>query len=113
MNKEVATEHIQLKLTPSEFKPYKALLDSSGLKRAALFKKIVLNRVVEISETKESPEKERVIFLANKTSNNINQIAKNINQAYRGGVVSEHLYRQTLNNLIALEKLFSGALNKC
>ena len=114
MKKEVATEHIQIKLTPSEFEQFKPLLEASGLKRATLFKKIVLGREIQVSQSKlTSPEKNRIVFLTNKTSNNINQIAKNINQAYRGGVVNEHLYIATLNNLISLEKLFAGALNKC
>ncbi|WP_299496401.1 hypothetical protein [uncultured Shewanella sp.] len=114
MTKEKATEHIQVKLTPTEFKPFGDILESTNLKRGTLFKKVILSREIEIAvNNKNNPDKERVVFLANKASNNINQIAKSINQAYRGGIVNERLYIETLNKLISLEKLFSGAIDKC
>ncbi|MBS0044830.1 hypothetical protein KFE26_21420 [Shewanella sp. M16] len=114
MSKEKATEHIQIKLTPTEFKPYGELLAVTGLKSATLFKKILLSREVELAIDKNANvDRKRLVFLANKASNNINQIAKSLHQAHRGGIVNERVYVETLNNLISLEKLFSGALDKC
>jgi hypothetical protein len=112
--KEKATEHIQLKLTPTEYEPFKKLLGVTNLKQATLFRKIVLGNDINVVQVEgKSAERKRAVFFANKASNNINQIAKNLNQAYRGGVINEHLYIQTLNKLITLEKLFSGAIDKC
>ena len=113
-NKEISSVHIQFKITPSEYVPYDNILVATGMTRAALFKMIVLNKEVVLKLGNEGKEeRDRLVFLSNKASNNINQIAKNVNQAYRGGVINESLYVQTLNNLISLEKLFSGAIDKC
>lgn len=116
MSKEIATEHIQIKLTKAEFEPYKKLMAAANIKKGTLFRKVVLGQDINIVQSKskaQSKESERIIFLANKASNNINQIAKSLNQAYRGGVVNEQVYLKTLNNLVSIEKLFNGAIDKC
>ncbi|WP_257969713.1 plasmid mobilization relaxosome protein MobC [Vibrio parahaemolyticus] len=53
------------------------------------------------------------MFLANKTSNNINQIAKKLNQAYRGEVVSERNYHKIMNELIGVRSAFEKGMDKC
>ena len=55
----------------------------------------------------------RMIFLASKASNNINQIARKLNSSHRGGVVSEKTYVDILNKLITIESAYIKAMNKC
>lgn len=117
MEKESATIHIQTRLTPTEYKPFKIVIENFGIKNAELFRKVILSNeknMVKVSgSAQESYAQKRMIFLANKTSNNINQIAKRLNQAYRGGVVSERNYLQVMNDLIGVRSAFEKGVNKC
>ncbi|EKY4193705.1 plasmid mobilization relaxosome protein MobC [Vibrio harveyi] len=117
MEKESATIHIQTRLTPTEYKPFKIVIENFGIRKAELFRKVILSNeknMVKVSgSAQESYAQKRMIFLANKTSNNINQIAKRLNQAYRGGVVSERNYLQVMNDLIGVRSAFEKGVNKC
>ncbi|PCD85915.1 plasmid mobilization relaxosome protein MobC [Vibrio mediterranei] len=117
MKKEVSTVHVQAKLTPSEYEPFKQLIEITGLKKATLIKKVILsnkNNVFCVEKSKEEIEsKKRMLFLANKASNNINQIAKRLNQAYRGEIVSERNYRQIMNDLVGVRATFEKGVDKC
>ncbi|MCG9625389.1 plasmid mobilization relaxosome protein MobC [Vibrio mediterranei] len=117
MKKEVSTVHIQAKLTPSEYEPFKQLIKITGSKKATLFKQVILsnkNNVVFLGQSAEDEaRKQRMIFLANKASNNINQLAKRLNQAYRGEVVSERNYRQIMNDLVGVRAAFEKGMDKC
>ena len=48
----------------------------------------------------------RIIFLLNKTSNNINQIAKGINTANLSGKLNQLAYAQALGNLAVVQNDF-------
>ncbi|MFW8631648.1 relaxosome NikA [Vibrio natriegens] len=117
MEKESATIHIQTRLTPSEYEPFKTVIEHFDIKKSELFRKVILSNeknMVEVSGTaKETDAQKRMVFLANKTSNNINQIAKKLNQAYRGEVVSEQNYLKVLNELIGVRSAFEKGMSKC
>lgn len=117
MEKESATIHIQTRLTPSEYEPFKTVIENFDIKKSELFRKVILSNeknMVEVSgSAKETDAQKRMVFLANKTSNNINQIAKKLNQAYRGEVVSERNYLKVLNELVGVRSAFEKGMNKC
>ncbi|NIY83692.1 MobC family plasmid mobilization relaxosome protein [Vibrio hepatarius] len=117
MDREKATIHIQTRLTPSEYKPFKKVIDTFGVNRADLFRRVILsneNNLVEVGGSNQITEaQQRVVYLANQTSNNINQIARKLNQAYLGGVVSERLYLRMMNELIGVRLAFEKGMDKC
>ena len=61
----------------------------------------------------KTSEAKKVLFFANKTSNNLNQLAKKFNTHDKQGLVNKSLYHSVLNRLIAIEGLFKSALKKC
>ncbi|MGR2997595.1 relaxosome NikA [Vibrio vulnificus] len=114
MAKEKATIHVQAKLTPSEFEPFQKVMEETGIKQATLIRQVLLANKEFIVEPKETPkDKARLLFLANKSSNNINQLAKRVHQAYRADVVSQRLYMETLNGLKSIQHLMTEAVKKC
>ncbi|HBC3568517.1 TPA: relaxosome NikA [Vibrio parahaemolyticus] len=117
MEKESASIHIQARLTPSEYAPFEKIIGITGLKKATLFRKVILsnkNNVVCLTQSAEEEEsRKRMLFLANKTSNNINQLAKKLHQAYRGEVVSERNYLRIMNDLVGVRSAFEKGLDKC
>ncbi|HGZ7314678.1 TPA: relaxosome protein [Vibrio parahaemolyticus] len=112
--KENRTVPISFRLTESEYSPFKLILETTELTRTEFFRRVFLNNEYYF-DVKEKPSQdyERLLFLFNKTSNNLNQVAHKLNSAYRGDVVSEKVYLETLNNLVSIERLLRGALDKC
>ena len=114
MKKEKLTENISFRLAESEFAPYKAVLAKSNIKRSKLFRDTFIAKSNAIALPKENTKThQRLLFIASKTSNNINQIARKLNSAYRGGVISEKIFVESLNHLISIERNLSGAIEKC
>ncbi|HGS4928087.1 TPA: plasmid mobilization relaxosome protein MobC [Vibrio parahaemolyticus] len=116
MEKESASIHVQARLTPSEYAPFKKLIEITGTKKATLFRHVILsnkNNVVYLGKSSEEEAKKRMVFLANKASNNLNQIAKRLNQAHRGEVVREQHYTRMMNELIGLRSAFEKGIDQC
>lgn len=68
---------------------------------AAYLRECILRSQV-VARPKPSADRKRMLFLMNKASNNINQLAHQVNAAHRSGVISEGTYLRVLFNLDAL-----------
>lgn len=69
---------------------------------------------VNIKLTERKPvEYNKLIFIANKTSNNINQIAKRLNTDNKKGILSDTHYIRAINELISVKQLLKGVLDAC
>lgn len=114
MTQEKLVKIVTFRLSESEFEPYKKILDETDIKKSRLFREVFIAKSGAIELPKEqSKSTKRLLFLASKASNNINQIARKLNNAYRTGIINEKVYLETLNNLISLERSFAGAIDKC
>lgn len=99
LNKVVA-----IRLNDEEYKSIKNKFKDTDLKDSALFRELLLSKSAQIEVKKEdSKDYSRAVFLINKTSNNINQLAKAINTAYRSEAVSESLFLTYLKELQAIQ----------
>ncbi|RJX65820.1 plasmid mobilization relaxosome protein MobC [Vibrio sinensis] len=113
-NKENKNVPISFRLTESEYEPYKKIMETTELTKTEFFRRIFLNQEYTFNVNERRPvEYDKLLFIFNKSGNNLNQIAHKLNSAYRGNVISEKVYIETLNNLISIERLLQGALNKC
>lgn len=98
---------IAFRVSEDEFAEHANSFAASGLTLSAYARRIWLEGQVTI--TQPSKNNERLVFLYNKSSNNLNQLAHRINEARRGGVLSEKLYLKLANHLVAIrELLLSG-----
>lgn len=88
-------------------------LAASKMKKSAFFREVFINSNVNITVESAPPKDyKRLLFLVNKSSNNLNQIAHKINLYHSQGIISDLLYRKLLNNLITIrDLLFSGVKN--
>lgn len=112
--KENKDEVVTFRLSENQFKPFKVLIEKSGFKKGKVIREILLSKSKTASLPKsQSKENKRLVFLANKTSNNINQLARKLNIDYKDGIVTEATYKTLLNNLINIEKSFSKAIERC
>ncbi len=113
-SKENRSIPISFRLTASEFELYTDVLARTKLTKTDFFRGVFLEKKYTFHVHEKRPvEYDRLLFLFNKTSNNMNQIAHKLNGAYRRGIVSEKVYVEYLNNLISIERLLDGYINKC
>ncbi len=99
---------VSLRLTEEENASFDDARLRTGLNNSKLFRELLLNKEPVFKEYSQS--KERLVFLFNKASNNLNQLSLRVNTAYRRGIVSERLYITVHNDLIAIrDLLLAGA----
>lgn len=105
---------VTFRLSFSEFQPFQEIIKKTGINKSKLMRNVVIAKTENIVLPKESSvDIKRILFLANKTSNNINQIAKRINYDYMIGKLDDKKYKTILNNLINIERSFFYAIDKC
>jgi len=102
---------ISVRLTEEEFEPFKKILESTEISKSEFFRLVLLNRIADLpSKPKVTTDYKHCLFYFNKTSNNLNQIAKRINIDAKNGSVTDATYRRFMNTLISISNLLSGAL---
>ncbi|MFH6840971.1 plasmid mobilization protein [Providencia sp. 2024EL-00732] len=82
---------VSFRLTDEEYAPFKDIIEKMDVSKSEFFRMMVLGQVNAIPklETRKPPEYDRILFLVNKASNNLNQIAKQINIAYKENTITE------------------------
>ena len=106
---------ISLRLTDEEYQSFHEYFTSLEVSRSEFFRMVILNRLDDIPTLKQKRpvEYRELLRLFNKSSNNINQIAKKINTEYRNGFISESTYLRYLNVLVNIRDAFVAGINKC
>lgn len=100
---EKLTRLVSFRLTAADHADWLAKVETSGLKPSAFFRDAVLtNKTQIVARPKASPERGRLVYLMNKTSNNINQLAHRANADHLAGVISETTYIRILAELETL-----------
>ena len=104
------TEPFGFRLTEAEAKVLREKIAKSGMNQADFLRNAVLaNKTVIVSR---SPlEKQRLLFLFNKTSNNVNQIAHVFHTANLAGRLTDSVYREGLLSLRGIAKYLKAALH--
>ncbi|GBL45074.1 hypothetical protein SFMTTN_0878 [Sulfuriferula multivorans] len=85
---------------------------SAGLTPSEFIRDCVLtNRTQVVARAKASKDKQRLLFLFNKASNNINQIAHRANEAHAMKKVDALLYRTILGSLAVLSQILKSEID--
>lgn len=111
MKKKKANNVITFRLTDDEFLPIKTAIEKTNITKTEICRSIFLSEkfTFEVKENKPI-EYSKLVFIFNKTSNNINQLAKNINTASKLGIVNNQQFSQLLNKLIIIESILDNTL---
>ncbi|HBB8068496.1 TPA: relaxosome protein [Escherichia coli] len=106
---------ISLRLTDEEYQSFHQYLTSLDVSRSEFFRMLILNRLDDIPalKPKRPTDYRELLRLFNKSSNNINQMAKKINTEYRNGFISESTYLRYLNVLVNIRDAFVAGIDKC
>jgi Bacterial mobilisation protein (MobC) len=112
-SKDKLTRLVSFRLTDADHQAYLEKVEASGLKPSTFFRDCVLtNRTQIIARPKSSLEKSRLLYLFNKASNNINQLAHRANSEHKGGGLSDGTYREILDALDDLSRDMKDILRR-
>nr|WP_258404783.1 molybdopterin-guanine dinucleotide biosynthesis protein MobC [Pseudomonas fluorescens] len=104
------TRVVSFRVSEEVFAEYERKLKDSGVKKSQFLREVLFNS----NATFQAPSRdyERLLFLYNKSSNNLNQLAYKVNSAYRkSGIISESLYIRAINELVLIRELLSAGVN--
>lgn len=101
--KPLKTQIISVRVTHDEYAGLEAQRARTNLKPSQFAREMLLNKTPTFNEA--SVHADRIVFLVNKASNNLNQLAHQVNQASRRGIISERVYLLYLNKLTSIEHL--------
>lgn len=92
---------VAFRLTRGDFAAYEKKFGASGLTQSEFFREHVLNNTTKVYavQRKVSLDAKQAIFLLQKASNNVNQLAYKANLAYREGKLGENTLAGILDQL--------------
>ena len=91
---------VAFRLTDRDFLRYRCKFSASGLNQSDFFRAHVLNNTTQVvARPVGSRDSMRAVFLLQKASNNVNQLAHRANSEYLTGLVSENTYVAILDQL--------------
>ena len=98
---------IGFRLPIDVYEKLKVDIDRSNLSDSRFFREMIVQNSNEIILKEEDNKTlKQILFINSKASNNLNQIAKKLNVAYRSEIVNERTFLETLKLLQQLEKSF-------
>jgi CRISPR/Cas system CSM-associated protein Csm3 (group 7 of RAMP superfamily) len=106
------SKRLNFRIDEETFDAFEKKVDASGLTKSEFFRDMVLtNRTQVIERKKKTDNTQRALYLINKSSNNINQLAKAANIANIKGEVSNNLYLNLLESLETHNQLLRALLD--
>lgn len=105
---------IGFRLTNEEYSKFASVIEETGVSKSEFFRLVITGKFDPNVHGKVKKNNYRELLrLFNKSSNNINQIAKKINMEYRNGFISENTYLRYLNVLVNIRDSFVTGIEKC
>ncbi|GCB06670.1 plasmid mobilization relaxosome protein MobC [Ralstonia sp. SET104] len=94
------TKTVAFRLIEDDYAAYRAKVAASGMEQSEFFREHVLNNTTQvIARPVASADSKRAVFLLQKASNNINQLAHRANADHLAGVLSENTFAAILAQL--------------
>lgn len=113
---EKLSKTVAFRLTDVDFLSYRQKFSASGLSQSEFFREHVLTNTTEvIARPTTSQDTKRAVFLLQKASNNINQLAHRANAEHLAGVLSEGTFLSIISQLEQLNRFMleqTGATTK-
>ncbi|AFT90398.1 plasmid mobilization protein [Paraburkholderia phenoliruptrix] len=104
---------IAFRLSDADRAIYLDKVNRSGLTQSEFFRQAVLtNRTQVIARPVASADRKRLLYIFNKTSNNLNQIAHRANSDHVSGQLSEVTYEELLTQLQMISRYLRCSLDK-
>ena len=111
-NTELLKRAVSIRLSEADFHSWNQKVSDSGLSASAFFRRAIIeNRTWVKAKVTISVDKKRLIYLFNKSSNNINQLAHRANLDNLKGLVSDITYVSILKSLIDIQCMLKQGIH--
>lgn len=110
---EKLSHTVAFRLTDGDFLNYKRKFSASGLSQSEFFREHVLTNTTQvIARPTASADTKRAVFLLQKASNNINQLAHRANADHLAGMLSEGTFTAIIGQLEQLNQFMLQQTNE-
>jgi hypothetical protein len=99
-------QHIRQRLGEVGAAPIQSTVSLEKIERAAA----AAAQIKKAKKIRSSADKQRLIYLFNKTSNNVNQLAHRANSDYKAGIISEATYSNILDQLELMARYIKAVI---
>lgn len=112
---EPLTGIVAARLKEDEYEEFQEAMKTMGLTQSELLRQAIAafirkeTQVVVVQQKMSEPKRE-ILFLAKKTSNNVNQLAHKVNLAHLEGKVDKSLYTDLLSSFDMLMRYFKAII---
>lgn len=108
---EKLTEPVSFRLAKSDYATFVAKVQASGMKESAFLRDCVLgNKTQIVAKPKANVDVTRLLYLSNKVSNNVNQLAHRVNTDHLAGKINDATYERLLFELQAIAQYMKATL---
>ena len=102
---KLGSKVVSFRLTLDDYAAYKSKFNASGLSQSEFFRQHVLTNTTKVvAKSKPDANLDRMVFLFQKTSNNINQLAHRANSENLSGVLSDKTFTAINSQLEQLNR---------
>ena len=114
MVQELKTKRIIFRVTEQERKDFDLKVNKANTTASDLLRERVLNDnlIIVAKPAKQSKDRKQLIYLYNKASNNLNQLAYLANSHNKAGTLTEKYHQSILANLITIRNIFSAKMKE-
>jgi hypothetical protein len=96
---------VAFRLTDGDFEGYEQKFSAAGLNQSEFFREHVLKNTTQVvARPRASADGKRAVFLLQKASNNVNQLAHRANAEHLAGVLSEATFVALISQLEQLNR---------
>lgn len=107
------SKRVGFRLSEAEYDAYLSKVGASGMTPSQFFRQCVLtNRTQIVERPRVSVERKRIMYVINKTGNNINQLAHVANSARVSGRLSESTFVALVDELEMITQLLKAHLHR-
>jgi hypothetical protein len=112
MKKPLLSERLNFRIDKESFDAFEDKVKAFGGSRSVFFRDMVLNNKTQVIERKKTTDNtKQALYLLNKSSNNINQLARAANIANQTGKISDNIYSSFLAELENQSQLLRALLD--
>ncbi|WP_036244115.1 plasmid mobilization protein [Methylobacter luteus] len=110
--KKPLSERLNFRIDEESFSVFEGKVKASGRSKSEFFRELVLTNKTQVIERKKTTDNtKQALYLLNKSSNNINQLARAANIANQTGKLSDSLYASFLSELENKSQLLKALLD--
>ncbi|WP_162200323.1 plasmid mobilization protein [Aliivibrio fischeri] len=107
-----STTYVGFRLPNDEHEKFTAKANKANMELTEFLREAILkNKTIIVKKEERSVDKQKLIFLYKKTSNNLNQLAKQIHTSNRAGTLSREKMNHAIASIENIMKLLEQGIN--